>query len=224
MFPQHSAASKSSSSMNTPTVFSADNKWSTCFKDVYLGFYFVWWVGFSTKPILKVFVASNIKYSTVYHSKFHTDTWNHVFSLKFNTCLWRLKNSEICNNCQDCQRWKKDVIMALQAEKKKKKNQNKLQNFQQIYQQSSVESVEYRFFFFLFFFFSHRQGRTHWIKRKMFLIAFWQVHVAYLNKTFVWHRLIKKKSKVQNRQRHWNENEHFPGLFFIGSRIDFFCF
>lgn len=117
--------SKTSSSMNTPTIFFPEYKWSTCFEDVCLkkllsGFLFCLIGCFFTKRILKVFIANSIKYLSVYRSKYRTDTWSHSFSPKFSTCPWRLQNSEVFNNCQDCQRysvWKRDVIMALQAEK-----------------------------------------------------------------------------------------------------------
>lgn len=220
VFLQHSASSRTSSSTNA-TVFLTEYKWPTWFEDVCLKklflwfFYFVWWVGF----LQTTFLQTSIKYSSVYQSKHHPDLWNHRFSPKFNTCPWRLQNSEVCNNCQDCQRW--DTVygkeMSSWLYRQKKKNQSKLQNFQQIYQQSSIDCGVQIFSF-------HMHGRTDWMKRKMFLITFWQVYVAYLNKTFVWDKLIKKKSNVQYRMRHWNENENFPRLFFIGFKIDLFCF
>lgn len=113
VFLQNITSRRTSSSMNISPIFFTAYKLTFCFQDVCLkkllsGFlfciYFGEWFFFFTSRILKVFIANSTKYSSAYYSKNHTDTGNQSFSLKFSTGLSRLQNSEVYNNCQDCQR------------------------------------------------------------------------------------------------------------------------
>lgn len=132
-----------------------------------LDLYFVWWVVFFTNHILKVFISNSTKYSSAYQSKPHTEMETTVF--------YR-------SSIQGCKILKFTTTVKTVRDRVHERGIGSVGEKNQSYWTSSkflsriTLIVEYRFIFF------HMHRRTEWIKRKILLIYFGQVYVAYLNK------------------------------------------